>query len=299
MDCNEALDLLYLSYEGQITPSQQVALNAHRRTCFACAAKLVKAEKFQQLIRRVPQVTVPRGLEDRILAHVSANAVIAAAPRPRIQWALPRFSLPKLQLNLGGVLAMGGVLAAAVAIFALVNTIIGNLAPSTSGTVTALVQGQLEATGPSGQAVLTGSQAITSGETLSNMSARPATVAFSPNLSVRLSPSTKVALGGVLFDKATNQVTIGSLRVQNGTVQIRENLHRDAAPIHVATRLATFIPTGTIFTVAQERTLSYLSVTKGMVMVYGPHKRFVVGPGRSLRILSNGGVLWDKLATKP
>ena len=298
MDCNEALDLLYLSYEGQITPSQQVALNAHRRTCFACSAKLVKAEKFQQLIRRVPQVTVPRGLEERILAHVSANAVVLPARRPKVEWTLPRITWPKLQLNFGGVLAMGGVLAAAVAIFALVNTYIGNLVPGTSGTVTALVRGQLEASGPSGQTVITGAQPVTSGETLSNDTSSPATVAFSPNLSVRLSPATQVALGGVLYDKATNHVSIGTVRLEHGTVQIRENLHKDAAPIHVATTLATFVPIGTIFTVGQERKLTYLAVTKGMVTVYGPHKQFKVGPGRSLRILANGGVLWDKRQAK-
>lgn len=301
MDCTEALDLLYLSFEGQITPSQQVALNAHRRTCFACSTKLAKAEKFQQLLKRVPQVTVPRGLEARIIAHVSAHAGVIAARKPRA-WtlptlSLPRFELPKLQLSFGGVLAMGGVLAAAFAIFIVANGIINSL-PFGSSAVTALVQGQLQAAGPNAQGVISGQQPITAGETITNASAKPAVIAFSPNLALRIAPSTQVEFGGVRLDRATNQVNIGTLRLTRGTVQIRENLHHDATPVHIATNLATFVPTGTVFTVAQEQKLTYLAVSKGMVAVYGPHKFFKVGPGKSLRILANGGVLWDKVPTK-
>ena len=63
MECSEALDLLYSSFDGQITPTQQSLLDGHRRTCFACASSMIKAERFQELIRHVPQLTVPRGLE--------------------------------------------------------------------------------------------------------------------------------------------------------------------------------------------------------------------------------------------
>ena len=70
MECSEALDLLYESFDAQITPAQQALLNGHRRTCFACAGTLAKAQRFQDLIHRVPQLSVPRGLEARILERV-------------------------------------------------------------------------------------------------------------------------------------------------------------------------------------------------------------------------------------
>src|SRR5215831_4879933 len=70
MECSEALDLLYESFDATISPAQQSLLNGHRRTCFACAGTLAKAQRFQELIQRVPQLSVPRGLEARILERV-------------------------------------------------------------------------------------------------------------------------------------------------------------------------------------------------------------------------------------
>ena len=65
MECSEALDLLFDSFDGQITPAQQSLLDGHRRTCFACAHSMIKAERFQDLLRHVPQLTVPRGAAAR------------------------------------------------------------------------------------------------------------------------------------------------------------------------------------------------------------------------------------------
>src|SRR5271166_3461783 len=72
MECSEALDFLYQSFDAQLTPTQQMLLDAHRRTCFACANTLTRAERFQALLLQVPQLAVPRDLEDRIIEHVFA-----------------------------------------------------------------------------------------------------------------------------------------------------------------------------------------------------------------------------------
>ena len=74
MECSEALDLLYSAFDGQITPTQQSLLDGHRRVCFACATSLIKAERFQELIRHVPQLAVPRGLEQRIISRVTQRS---------------------------------------------------------------------------------------------------------------------------------------------------------------------------------------------------------------------------------
>lgn len=296
MDCNEALELLYLSFEGQITPSQQVALNAHRRTCFACSAKLVKAEKFQYLIQRVPQLTVPRGLEERILAHVAANAGIVTTPKPQVAWTFPKWELPKL--SFGGVLAMGGVLAAAVVVFFVANSFIKGIVPTAQqGGVLAMIHGSLEATSPTGGGVLNSGPAIQSGAVVRNVSSKPAIVAFSPNMVMRFSPNAQVHFGSIYVNKSNGQITVSNAHLDSGTVSVREHLHRDAAPIHIATNLATFVPIGTMFAVTALSHSTSLAVVQGKVTVYLAHRTFTVSAGRSIKILANDGVLWNKPPT--
>ena len=295
MDCSEAQELLYLSFEGQITPSQQVALNAHRRTCFACSTKLQQSEKFQALLRKVPQVTVPRGLEERILAHVAAHGGVLTTPRPKNVFAFPKIAFPRLQLTPGGVLAMGGVLAAAVAIFFIANNLISTTLTPGGSAVSAMVQGSLQ-TASGG--VLSGQIPIRSGETVRNVGKASVVVAFSPNMLLRVDPATQLHFAKVYTDRYTGQIYISDMHIDRGTVAVREHLHRDASPIHVATTLATFVPTGTIFTVTQTKGLTHLSVSQGRVAVYLTRKMFEVRAGRGVKLVANGGVLWDKVAKK-
>src|SRR5579871_3224829 len=109
MECSEALDLLYSSFDGQITPTQQSLLDGHRRTCFACASSMIKAERFQELIRHVPQLTVPRGLEQKIINRVVSHNGAAMTTGDKV-----RSITSAARANWRPALAFGGVLAAAL-----------------------------------------------------------------------------------------------------------------------------------------------------------------------------------------
>src|SRR5580658_10142522 len=110
MECSEALDLLFDSFDGQITPAQQSLLDGHRRTCFACAHSMIKAERFQDLLRHVPQLTVPRGLEERII-----NRVVSRTGATMNTSDTVRSIASAARANWRPALGFGGVLAAAIA----------------------------------------------------------------------------------------------------------------------------------------------------------------------------------------
>ena len=286
MECSEALDLLFSSFDAQITPTQQSLLDAHRRTCFACAQSMARGERFQNLLRQVPQLTVPRGLEDRIVNRVLA---IHGVPVRKSETRTVLESLTSWR-------TYGAAFAMAAAAFALIimtrgafdRVAISNRPPDE--TVTAYLQGQVQDTAANQTTTQSAenSLAISTGDVVSNNSAQPAVVAITPHLAVTLASDAEVQFNKLHTNTQTGNPDIVDMKIDRGTVAVREVLHRDVPPIHVATNQATMLPTGTQFTVVAETGLTRLSVSQGSVAVFVPGGTFNVLAGQGARITATG-----------
>lgn len=282
MECSEALDLLYESFDAQISPAQQSLLNGHRRTCFACAATLAKAQRFQDLIRRVPQLTVPRGLESRVLEHVFTTVGRSAQQKQKV--IRPTFGW---RTNWRPAFARGGVLAAALALFFVVHGVLVNRAMRPQDqTITASIQGSLQAVDPNQHTreVAEADTPLTTGEVLRPTGAQGAVVSITPHLAVALGSGSEVQLSKLHYDARTGAADAVYLRVRRGSIRVDEVLHRDVSPIHVATNQATFVPTGTNFAVTVHPDSTDLKVMAGSVQVVMPGHSFSVIAGHHAHI---------------
>ena len=283
MECSEALDFLYESFDGQLTPTQSNLLDAHRRTCFACANTLARAERFQELLLKVPQLAVPRGLEDRIIERVFAASGV---PSKRAEtWR----SFVESLTNWRSVGLAFGTAAAAITLILLSRTAIQQVALTqqhpAQHTLIAAVSGNLELQPTAGEASQAGpSVAIGPGDSLSSGSVEPATVALTPNLAITLSANTHIRVGAVQYDERTGNPASVSVRVDRGTLGVRENTAADPDRIHVATDQATVVPTGTVFAVGVKPGVTNVVVAEGSVAVYMPGETFNVLAGSQARI---------------
>ena len=288
MECSEALDLLYSSFDGQITPTQQSLLDGHRRTCFACASSMIKAERFQELIRHVPQLTVPRGLEQRIINRVVSHtgATLSNADKVRSITSVAR-------ANWRPVLAFGGVLAAAMAVFVYVHNAAGG--STDGGQIVASVQGSLEAiVDHQASQVANGQLDLSSGATVANTSVQPANVALTSHLNMTIDGGSQVHFEKIASDQKTGNVNEIDVHVDRGSVSVHEDLHHEASPIKIATDQATVVPTGTTFKVEQRLAGTHVTVNAGSVAVYVTGRVMNVLAGQGMMIAANGGVLRDK-----
>jgi anti-sigma factor RsiW len=66
--CEEALDLLEPSLDGDLTPAESARLQAHLDGCAACAAELALAGRVQAGLRTLPQPDCPPELLARVVA---------------------------------------------------------------------------------------------------------------------------------------------------------------------------------------------------------------------------------------
>ncbi|HEV2037316.1 MAG TPA: hypothetical protein VGQ96_01820 [Candidatus Eremiobacteraceae bacterium] len=286
MECSEALDLLYESFDAQITPAQQSLLNGHRRTCFACAGTLAKAQRFQDLIRRVPQLSVPRGLESRILEHVlhqSAESLVRPSKilQPAFSW----------RAALRPAYALGGVMAAGLAVFFIAHGVLtNNFHRPADETITASVQGTLQAVTPNNQSrdVAERDTQLSTGEVIRPQGAHPAIVAITPHLALTLQSGSEVQVSRLHYNQATGAADAVFLKLRRGTLRINEILHRDVSPVHVATSQATFVPTGTTFSLTAKRDSTDLAVNAGSVAVHMPGRSFSVVAGHGVHITREG-----------
>ncbi|HLW38239.1 MAG TPA: FecR domain-containing protein [Candidatus Eremiobacteraceae bacterium] len=282
MECSEALDLLYESFDAQIGPAQQALLNGHRRTCFACAGTLAKAQRFQDLIRRVPQLTVPRGLETRILDHVFAQVGRSASHKQKV--IRPMFSW---RANWRPALATGGVLAAAVAVFFTVHGFLLERAMRPADqTITASVQGSLQAVAPDNRTreVAEAETPLSTGEVLRPTGAQGAVVAITSHLAVALGSGSEIQVSKLHLNVDTGAADAVYLKLRRGTIRVNEILHRDVSPIHVATNQASFVPTGTTFALSAHQDSTDLAVSQGSVQVLMPGRSFSVIAGHRAHI---------------
>jgi hypothetical protein len=189
------------------------------------------------------------------------------------------------------VFAFGGVLAAAVGVFVYVHNT--NADPGTP--LLASVQGALQSINDQQITnVANGQVALTSGSTVSNTSARPATVALTPHLNMTIDGGAQVHFNRVATDPKTGNVNEIDVHVDRGAVRVHEDLHHETSPIKVATDQATIVPTGTIFKVEQRLSGTHVTVNKGSVAVYLPGRVMSVLAGQGLQISATGGVLKDK-----
>ncbi len=284
MECSEALDLLYESFDAQITPAQQSLLNGHRRTCFACAGTLAKAQRFQDLIHRVPQLSVPRGLEARILERVLHKTPESLTRTTKV--IRPAFSWRNA---LRPAYALGGVLVAGLAVFFIAHGVLTNVHRPADETVVATVLGNLQAVAPNNQVreVTQSDTPISTGEVLRPEGQAAATVAITPHLALTLQSGSEVQVSRLHYDKSTGAADAIFLKLRRGTLKINEILHRDVSPVHVATTQATFVPTGTVFSVSAKPTSTELAVTTGSVAVHMPGRSFSVLAGHAVQISAN------------
>ena len=282
MECSEALGFLYESFDAQLTPTQLNLLDAHRRTCFACANTLARAERFQDLLLKVPQLAVPRGLEDRIIERVFAASGVTT--KRSETWR----SLVESFTNWRSFGLAFGTAAAALALILLSRSAIQQIALSqhpVQHLLVGAVSGNLELQPAEGQVSAAGpSVALAPGDSLSSGSSEPATVALSPNLAITLSANTRIRVGVVQFDERTGTPQSISVRVDEGSLGVRENTAADSARIHVATDEATIIPTGTVFAVGVKPSVTNVIVGEGSVAVYVPGETFNVLAGSEARI---------------
>ena len=285
MECSEALDFLYESFDGQLTPTQQTLLDAHRRTCFACANTLARAERFQELLLKVPQLAVPRGLEDRIIERVYALSGVTTKRSETWRSFVESFTNWR---------SFGLAAATAAAAFALVLISRGviqqaamNQHPAPPTTLTAAIDGALDVDSPAGHTQQIGAVVIQPGETLSSSTARPTTIALSPNLAVTLGPDARIKIGTVQVDTRTGDPNVVAVRLDTGTVGVREHLKGNTGAIHVATDQATVVPTGTIFTVTAAAGATDVAVGEGSVAVYLPGETFNVLAGNAAHITAD------------
>ncbi len=282
MECSEALDFLYLSFDGSLTAQQQMLLDAHRRTCFACANTLSRAQRFQQILVQVPQLSVPRGLEDRIIESVFAASGMTNKREETFRTVVDSFT------NWRSFGLAFGTAAAALALILISRNVMQQAAmnhQTPERTLTAAVDGTLQIQPAAGQPEQAGSNvAIAPGETLTSGDARPATVALASGLAITLSGGTQVRVGTVKVDQQTGDPDVIALRVDHGTVGVRENLSRGGSAVHVATDQATVVPTGTIFTVSANPGVTQVAVGEGSVEVYLPGETFNVTAGSEARI---------------
>lgn len=280
MECSEALDLFYESFDGSITPAQQALLNGHRRTCFACAGTLAKAQRFQELITHVPQLMVPKGLETRVIERVlHGNAhtgnVLLRVHRPALLWQRFRPAY-----------AFGGAMAAVIAVFFIVHGVLthnSTIRPADQ-TIVASVQGSLQAVAPDNKSreVAEADTPLSTGEVLRPVGATSAIVAITPHLALTLQSGAQVEVKKLHRDLNTGAADAIYLSLQRGTLKVNEVLHRDVSPIHVATEQATFVPTGTAFSVSARNDATDLAVISGSVQVFMP--------GRNISVLAGHGV---------
>ena len=288
MECSEALDLLYSSFDGQITPTQQSLLDGHRRTCFACASSMIKAERFQELIRHVPQLTVPRGLEQKIINRVVSHtgATMSSADKVRSITSVAR-------ANWRPVAMFGGVLAAALGTFFYFQS---HATGSGEGqTIVAAVQGSLvNMNGTISVPVANGTVDISGGSTVANTSINPASVALTAHLNMIIDGGSQVHFEKIATDQKTGNVNEIDVHVDRGSVSVHEDLHHEASPIKVATDQATVVPTGTVFKVEQRLSGTHVTVNKGSVAVYVTGHVMNVLAGQGMMISANGGVLREK-----
>lgn len=285
MECSEALDFLYESFDAQLTSTQQMLLDAHRRTCFACANTLTRAERFQALLLQVPQLAVPRGLENRIIEHVFAANHVTTKRGETWQTLVESltnwrsFGLPAL-----------GTAAAVIALILISRGVVQQTALShhaAPSAITAALSGTLDVNGTGGVRQESGSMTIVPGETLTNSSDQPATVALSPNLAVTIGNGTQVKVGNVKVDPQTGDPDVIAVRVEHGTIGVRESLQKNSGAIHVATDQATIVPTGTIFTVTAATGSTHVAVGQGSVAVYLPGETFNVLAGSEAQITAD------------
>lgn len=284
MECSEALDFLYQSFDAQLTPTQQMLLDAHRRTCFACANTLTRAERFQALLLQVPQLAVPRGLENRIIEHVfAANHVTTKRGET---WQ-------SLVESITNWRSFGLAVGTAAAVFALILISRGVIQQSALShraaptTIIAAISGTLDVSGAGGATQQSGSLTIVPGETLTNSSDQPSTIALSPNLAVTIGNGTQVKVGTVKVDAQTGDPDVIAVRVDHGTIGVRESLQKNSGAIHVATDQATIVPTGTIFTVTAATGATSVAVGEGSVAVYLPGETFNVLAGSEAQITAD------------
>jgi hypothetical protein len=289
VECSEALDFLYESFDGQLTPTQQTLLDAHRRTCFACANTLARAERFQDLLLKVPQLAVPRGLEDRIIERVYALSGVTTKRSETWRSFVESFTNWR---------SFGLAAATAAAAFALVLISRGviqqaamNQHQAAPTTLTAAIDGTLDVDSSSGHTQQVGSVIIQPGETLTSGSTQPTTIALSPNLAVTLGSGTRIKIGTVQVDPRTGDPNVVAVRLDSGTVGVREHLKSNAGAIHVATDQATVVPTGTIFTVTAATGATDVAVGEGSVAVYLPGETFNVLAGNAAHITADRHVV--------
>ena len=293
MDCSEALDLLYNSFDGGLVPSEMVALAGHRRACFICVGTMRKAENLQSLLRHVPALHVPVGFEERIIRRAPMTFGAAKHSVLGRGWHWRGASDAALRR---WPLALTAAAAAAVFLFARGLFAHHVAQPSVNQSIIATVVGALVAAPPGGApARLSNASApLVKGEVIGNAGQRSAIVAVSPYLALTIGKGAQVRVDRLRSDPATGDVARVDFHLDRGSLWVRHVSRRQAEPVSVTTNQATIVPTGTYFGVSVENRSTHVIVAQGSVAVYVPGRTFNVLAGQGVRIFSSGVLLRDR-----
>jgi anti-sigma factor (TIGR02949 family) len=106
--CDDKLLLLQAHLDGELDAANALALEAHLRTCAACAQELARMEALRGILKGAGlDQAAPPALRDRIEAMISTEtAQAAAAPRRPARTVTP--PRPRFSLAGGGAMAIGG-----------------------------------------------------------------------------------------------------------------------------------------------------------------------------------------------
>lgn len=151
MNCQEALEAISAAIDGELSPDERAALDAHLASCPACAALLEELSGQSRLLREM-DCQVPEGLSARILADLPSRADAGTEGAQSSVTPFPSKKRPALWRRLGTLAAC-----LALVIWAGASFLPGTLAGRYANTV---VSGTEHSSGSKDAAPAEGSQII-------------------------------------------------------------------------------------------------------------------------------------------
>ncbi|MGC9350243.1 MAG: zf-HC2 domain-containing protein [Anaerolineae bacterium] len=113
MECDEAMILISVQIDDELSGFERRALRAHLERCAGCRAASQELQTLQGEVHRLPKLSVPTGLRSRVAAAVERrraedrlwDIVMTARGRMLVErkgealWTSPRLSHPDYRLR--------------------------------------------------------------------------------------------------------------------------------------------------------------------------------------------------------
>lgn len=85
MRCEEALEWIQRELDGDLAPEEEVLLRRHLSTCIQCAAEADRFRRLSEGLSRLPRVTPPHSVVDRLIESGQLRAGERVCPRTESQ----------------------------------------------------------------------------------------------------------------------------------------------------------------------------------------------------------------------